>query len=96
MYFRHDIYLDITQAKREVFCCSVCTFEKYFLVQYAVKSIDLEDHLRKDHLLMEVQVKKCSLDLNVLMKLNQNSKYFTHQTEKFCLGYAKACAPQPG
>ena len=96
MYFRHDIYLDIAQAKREVFCCSVCTFEKYFLVQYAVKSIDLEDHLRKDHLLMEVQVKKCSLDLNVIIKLNQNSKYFTNRTEKFFLGYAKACAPQPG
>ena len=86
----------MAQAKREVLCSSVCTLEKYFLVQYAVKSIDLEDHLRKDHLLMEVQVKKCSLDLNVIMKLNQNSKYFTHQTEKFCLGYAKACAPQPG
>ena len=84
----------MAQAKREVLCCSVCTFEKYF--QYAVKSIDLEDHLRKDHLLMEVQVKKCSLDLNVIMKLNQNSKYFTNRTEKFFLGYAKACAPQPG
>ena len=84
----------MAQAKREVLCCSVCTFEKYF--QYAVKSIDLEDHLRKDHLLMEVQVKKCSLDLNVIIKLNQNSKYFTNRTEKFFLGYAKACAPQPG
>ena len=84
----------MAQAKREVLCCSVCTFEKYF--QYAVKSIDLEDHLRKDHLLMEVQVKNCSLDLNVLMKLNQNRKYFTNRTEKISLGYAKACAPQPG
>ena len=94
IYFRHDIYLE----KREVLCCSVCTFEKYFLVQYAVKSIDLEDHLRKDHLLMEVQVKNCSLDLNVLMKVkwNQSSNYFTNRTEKFSLGYAKACAPQPG
>ena len=86
----------MAQAKREVLCSSVCTLEKYFLVQYAVKSIDLEDHLRKDHLLMEVQVKKCSLDLNVIMKLNQNSKYFTNRTEKLFLGYAKACAPQPG
>ena len=39
-----------------------------------MKSIDLEDHLRKDHLLMEVQVKNCSLDLNVLKKFNQNRK----------------------
>ena len=84
----------MAQAKREVLCCSVCTFEKYF--QYAVKSIDLEDHLRKDHLLMEVQVKNKSLDLNVLMKLNQSSKYFNNLLEKFSLGYAKACAPQPG
>lgn len=29
---------------------------KYWIAQFAVKSIDLEDHLRKDHLLMEVQV----------------------------------------
>ena len=28
----------------------------YWIAQFAVKSIDLEDHLRKDHLLMEVQV----------------------------------------
>ena len=29
---------------------------KLLIAQFAVKSIDLEDHLRKDHLLMEVQV----------------------------------------
>ena len=29
---------------------------KFVITQFAVKSIDLEDHLRKDHLLMEVQV----------------------------------------
>ena len=29
---------------------------QFFIAQFAVKSIDLEDHLRKDHLLMEVQV----------------------------------------